>query len=488
CPDWLKPKPEKKDTQKLKRYSNQSEIGAFAAKSGLRGYTPTLLFWDETAWTEKSDKFWESAKPTLQTGGSAIFISTPGGFDPVFYKTFSFAKEKKNNFFPIELYWFNDPRYNINLKWYKNRGKEDEIVIDDNNFENDKRIKMYDDGWEPFNDWMDQQIQRANNDMRKINQEILGKFLGSGDNFIAGEYLKRIEEKEVEIPKRQEYTDTNMWIWEDPIPGEEYIIPIDVSSGFGEDFSSINVLKTKDYFQNKIINKNGKDKKIKIKKSTLSQVAEYYGKISPQNLAEVAYIYAMKYNNAYIIIDITGGYGGQTVNKLFEIGYTNLHYSEITHKPSRDMLNGYIKKGRKTLSDGSTIFVDLVPGFYIGNNREQVLLEFQRCVHFEDIYIRSTRSLGELKTFLSVPGSRVADHGRSFHDDSIIGLAIGCYVVNYDMKKYNINDESTKQMLDSMVNMNNPEKKKEKSYDSMFHEMRNPYGDYSWLFKGLKNK
>ncbi|MFA5528960.1 MAG: LAGLIDADG family homing endonuclease, partial [Peptostreptococcales bacterium] len=75
CPTWLKPKPTRKNTQKLKRYDNGSEIGAFAAKSGLRGYTPTLLFWDETAWTEKSDKFWESAGPTLQTGGSAVMVS-----------------------------------------------------------------------------------------------------------------------------------------------------------------------------------------------------------------------------------------------------------------------------------------------------------------------------------------------------------------------------------------------------------------------------
>ena len=43
CPTWLKPKPTRKNTQKLKRYDNGSEIGAFAAKSGLRGHTPTLL-------------------------------------------------------------------------------------------------------------------------------------------------------------------------------------------------------------------------------------------------------------------------------------------------------------------------------------------------------------------------------------------------------------------------------------------------------------
>lgn len=74
CPKWLRPNPDVKNTQKLKRYDNGCELGAFSSK-GLRGYTPTLLFWDETAWTEKGDVFWTAAKPTLQTGGRAIMVS-----------------------------------------------------------------------------------------------------------------------------------------------------------------------------------------------------------------------------------------------------------------------------------------------------------------------------------------------------------------------------------------------------------------------------
>ena len=66
CPVWLKPKTGRnteenlKDTQKLKIYDNKSRLGAFASKM-IRGMTPTLLFWDETAWAEKGDIFWTSA-------------------------------------------------------------------------------------------------------------------------------------------------------------------------------------------------------------------------------------------------------------------------------------------------------------------------------------------------------------------------------------------------------------------------------------------
>lgn len=487
CPTWLKPKPTRKNTQKLKRYDNGSEIGAFAAKSGLRGYTPTLLFWDETAWTEKSDKFWESAGPTLQTGGSAIMVSTPNGYDAIFYKTFNLALQKKNNFKAIELYWFNDPRYNKNLKWYKNRGKEDEIVLPDQDFTNEKRLQLYKDNWEAYNEWMDAQYKRTNGDIKKINQEILGKFLGSGDNFIAGEYLGKIEEKQVQTPIRQEYVDSNMWIWEDPIPSEEYIMSIDVSSGHGDDYSTINMLKLSEFIENVIITKNGIKTKQKVKKYKIEQVAEYYGKVSPQTLGEIAYIYGSKYNNAYTVIDITSGHGGQTVGKLFEMGYTNIHYCEIAHKPTRDMLNGYIKKGKKTLSDGSIVYVDLVPGFFIGSVRASVLIEFQRAIHMGDLIIRSKRTSEELKTFITVGGSRIADHGRSFHDDSIMGMAIGIYTINFDMKKYKINDDSTKDMINTMLNINNNEKPKPKdNRPSLFdREFNNPYGVNAWLFKGL---
>lgn len=172
CPSWLRPKPDIKDTQKLKRYDNGCELAAFSSK-GLRGYTPTLLFWDETAWTEKSDVFWTAAKPTLQTGGRAIFVSTPNGLDPVFYKTFDMARRGENNFRAVELWWFNDPRYNKGLEWVKGKGNENEFRMDDEGWDEKHRIKLQDDGWEASSPWFEEEIRGANGDMRKIAQEIL---------------------------------------------------------------------------------------------------------------------------------------------------------------------------------------------------------------------------------------------------------------------------------------------------------------------------
>ena len=186
CPEWLRPKTGRdtneknlKDTQKDKIYDNNSRLGAFSSK-GLRGMTPTLIFWDETAWTEKGDKFWTAAKPTLGTGGGAIMVSTPSGLDAVFYKHFTGARKidketgkSENGFKAVELWWFNDPRYNKNLVWLKNKGKETEIRLTDENWSNEKRIQLMDDGWEANSPWFNEQIQGANGDMRKIAQELL---------------------------------------------------------------------------------------------------------------------------------------------------------------------------------------------------------------------------------------------------------------------------------------------------------------------------
>ena len=60
-----------------------------------------------------------------------------------------------------------------------------------------------------------------------------------------------------------------------------------------------------------------------------------------------------------------------------------------------------------------------------------ILLEMQRAIHLEDVIIRSNRLLSELKTFITVPGNRVADHKRTFHDDSIMGLAVGLFSYNF---------------------------------------------------------
>jgi len=500
CPPYLRILATGKDTAAHKIYENGSQIGAFSSK-GLRGYTPTLIFWDETAWTEKGDVFWTGTKPALQTGGNCIMVSTPNGLDAVFYKTFDGAVHKKNSFNAVELWWYNDPRYSKDLEWVKNKDKETEVRIKDEKFSAEHRSKLVKDGWIATSPWFDKQVADYNGDMRKVAQELLGSFLGSGDNFIAEEILKRIEEKDISIPKEQEWIDRGMFIWEEPILGEDYIVTADVSSGFSDDSSVVTLLKVKEIIEEKIFIKNDKPKKFKVRKKQLEQVAEYMGKLTPQELAEVIYHYGKKYNDAYCVVDITGGYGIGTVEKLIEFGYTNMHYSEVALKPLKDRLSSFVKTITKQIAPNEFKTVDVIPGFMISNNRAIILQEMERSIRMGDTIVRSYRLLTEFKTFVRVEGSRIADHKRSFHDDAIIAIAMGIFVGGYEFKRFNQSPDKTKKMIDSMMKISSNEivvQNKETGEDGIekiqsrkinANTIRNnPYVANAWLFKGLNKK
>ena len=99
--------------------------------------------------------------------------NTPSGLDAVFYKTFDGARRGENNFKAAEIWWFNDPRYNKDLVWLKNKGKETEIRLPDEKWSIDKRIQLMNDGWEASSPWFEEQVRDSNGDMRKIAQELL---------------------------------------------------------------------------------------------------------------------------------------------------------------------------------------------------------------------------------------------------------------------------------------------------------------------------
>ena len=57
-------------------------------KDALRGYTPTILIFDEAAFIDADDDFWSACMASLSTGGKVIVISTPNGFDPIYYSIY----------------------------------------------------------------------------------------------------------------------------------------------------------------------------------------------------------------------------------------------------------------------------------------------------------------------------------------------------------------------------------------------------------------
>lgn len=416
APQWMfnGESPITKDNEGYIELINGSAAKAVAtSEDAFRGFTPTLMIMDEAAFIEGGGEVWTAALPALSTGGGAILISTPNGYDELYHAIYKGAKEKKNKFNVVEMRWYEDPRFSKDLKWV--RGDTELIEFDKTKFPS-----LIAEGYLPTSGWFEDMCKQYNGDQRKIAQELLCDFLGSGDNVVKEEYIIQQEKTNVRLPIRTEGFDNNVWVWEEPIDKCQYILGADVSRGDSTDFSTIIILKV----------------------DTGEQVLEYQGKMPPDVLAEYIYKYGNLYQ-AHSVIDITGGLGQATVIKLLDMGYEYMHYSDPkSSKYVRDRMSKYVKR-------------ELIPGFMIGANRSLVIQEIERSIRMGEVSIRSQRLINELRTFVFLNGR--PDHMKGNHDDLIWAFAMPLFVAQHSFKSLKKYNEQTKAMLESWGMIETPQ-------------------------------
>jgi len=251
-PDWLNVgfSPDKNSESRF-RLNNGCEVKAVATSpDALRGYTPTILVFDEAAYIEAGEDFWAASMASLSTGGKIILISTPNGYDPIYYGVYDQAIRKMNDFHITDLRWFKDPRYTKDLRWIKcsdithymlNREQYDDNEVVMYEFDIEKYNEYLDEGYKPFSSWFESMSKKFKYDRRKIAQELECDFLGSGDGVIPGDVQDNITKNMLREPK-EKYMQGTFWQWKEPIVGHRYIMGVDVSRGDSEDFSSINIV------------------------------------------------------------------------------------------------------------------------------------------------------------------------------------------------------------------------------------------------------
>ena len=109
-----------KNSQKHFKLTNGCEVKAVAtSKDALRGFTPTILIFDEAAFIEADSDFWAACMASLSTGGKVIVVSTPNGFDQIYYEIYDQSNRGMNEFKISEMYWYRDPRYTKDLYMVK---------------------------------------------------------------------------------------------------------------------------------------------------------------------------------------------------------------------------------------------------------------------------------------------------------------------------------------------------------------------------------
>jgi hypothetical protein len=379
---------------------NGSRIQAVTTTSDVgRSEAVSLLIVDEVAHIKNFDEIWTGLWPTVSTGGCVALFSTPNGTGNFFHQCFKQAQNRENNF-------------NCRFGTYKNPRNPSEVY--------DDRLMWW---VHPDHDDVWFTSETAGKSPREVAQEYLCNFNASGDTFIYHETIIELEGK-VRTPNRIFNLDRNVWIWDDPVVGGNYIISCDVSRGDAQDYSAFHVLR--------------------IDTAPVVQVAEYKGKIKPDQLGVLLVAVSQLYNNAVLAPENNSGWSGQTILKIQEANHPFLYYSRKRKPKTKDYVtpDPYYAQRRN----------DYLPGYAVTSaNRLPMLAKMEQYVRMGDLIINSPRLVDEFKTFIVTDSNR-PEAQRGMSDDLVMALAGGLWVKDEAFGNFNYRtDAATKAMLDSMT-------------------------------------
>ena len=436
-----------KCNQKEMILKNGSRIYARSSDgNAARGLTIQLLVFDEVAFIENAKEVYTAALPTISAAkGRCVFISTPHGKDALYFPTVRNARLKGtkdwNGFDLVEMFWYQDPRYNKHLEWLRKNNTtgefdiEKEPILDESGtieYNEERWAQRIKDGWKPRSPWYVKMCQQFNNDPQKIAQELDASFLGSDSTVVAPEYIQMHRDLNVREPNPdlKDVVLEDTWVWKPPYEGHRYLLAVDNSRGSSDDATAL-----------EIVDMDGIDED---GTPCIEQVLEYNGKLTGDNIGEIAYQYATQYNNAYVIVEDIGGYGSATITMLQRLGYKNLYYDDPSLKKYTS-----INDASPTQTTG-----DEWPGFHSSSVRFQMLSNFADMIKSNQFKIRSSRVCNELDTWVFVPGSRGMDHKDGCHDDTITCLAMAMFVMKFSLNRQMAQKERDRSMLQSMIQVN----------------------------------
>ena len=289
---------------------------------------------------------------------------------------------------------------------------------------------------------------------RQIAQELECNFNASGETVIHSEDLERLVAS-ISEPTYRTGFDRNLWIWENHVPDATYLLVADVARGDASDFSVFHVMKVQ----------------------TMEIVAEYQGKPNLEQFATILDSTGREYGNCLLVVE-NNSLGISILEKLQDREYPNLYYSiKGTHE--------YIDQIQAEGINNS------VPGFTTSSKtRPLIVAKLEEFIRNKLINIYSSRIVNEFKTFIW--HNNRAQAMRSYHDDLVMALAIGCWVRDTAL-------EINKKDLEYKMAMVDAFKVNQGKFKSTIHGMighqvggltdeqrkiKKQYEDFVWLLKG----
>jgi hypothetical protein len=340
-------------------FSNGSQIKAIPTSDDAgRSEALSLLIIDEAAHIRNFREIWTGLYSTLSTGGRAIVLSTPYGVGDLYHEMCVDAENGASEFNLIKLMW--DVHPDRDQAW----------------FDNETRSMS----------------------KKQIAQELMCDFAASGNTFLKNEDLESLAIR-IKTPVERWGPEMGVWVWKYSLTENDYLISADVARGDASDYSAFHVFDVT----------NGE------------QVAEFKGKLPPDQFAVVLAEAGKRYNNALICPE-NNSYGYSCIMKLVELGYNNLYFKNESDRASF-LYN----------IDQSSVISKI--GFQTNvKTREQILSKLDVVLRNNRVIFRSSRFIEELKSFVWKGSKAQAQKGKN--DDLIISAAIGCFLFDSETKSH----------------------------------------------------
>ena len=174
-------------------------VAAATSSSAIRGGSYNIIFLDEFAFVPANiaEQFFSAVYPTISSGQKTkmIIVSTPYGMNQ-FYKLWTDAENKRNDYVPIEVHWSEVP------------GRDEA--------------------------WKEATIR--NTSPEQFQQEFECEFLGSVNTLINPSKIKTL------AYMNPIQSNAGLDVYEDPKKGNTYVCTVDVARGVSKDYSAFIIL------------------------------------------------------------------------------------------------------------------------------------------------------------------------------------------------------------------------------------------------------
>ena len=395
-PSWLKQRCVEDNKLNL-RYRNGSQIKAVSSgPEAARSEALSLLILDEAAFIDKIDDIWTAAQSTLTTGGQCIALSTPNGVGNWFHKTWVEAEEGRGLFNPIKLHWTVHPDREENWR------KEQDTLLG----------------------------------IGSAAQECDCDFLTSGTGVIDATLLENLRKNHCKDPLEKRGIDSNMWVWESANYNKDYIVCADVGRGDSADYSAFHIIELE----------------------SLTQVAEYKGRINTKDFGNMLVSVATEYNDALLIVE-NNNIGWATIQQIIDRDYPNLFYTskDLQYIDVQHQMNNKFRSEEKRMVAGFSTTM---------KTRPLIIAKLEEFFREESVVVRSNRLIDELFTFIY--NNNRAEAMSGYNDDLVMSFAIGLWVRDTALRLRTEGIELTKKTLNRMQDVDGlytPEENKNDSWE-----------------------